>query len=169
MRWVTIHQSFSHTVKGARVWLSFHLSTTDFIFLLPMAISILITSFLVLLCLLSGEEKDSLGDRKNPIGNYINSTLYYLSTRIPLVGEITLSLPYYDEEQILRYRKVAGWTIGGWLRSLVGCIFCLSTWITIFVFLPFTSFEPLKIILLILGSYMFFKIFKILVAKISEN
>ena len=134
-----------------------------------MAISILITSFLVLLCLLSGEEKDSLGDRKNPIGNYINSTLYYLSTLVPLVGEITLSLPYYDEEQILRYRKVLGWTIGGWIRSLVSCIFCLSTWIVILVFLPFTSFEPQKIILLILLSYIFFKIFKIFVAKISES
>lgn len=156
-------------MKGARGWLSFHLSTTNFILLLRMATNILITSFLVLLCLLSGEEKESLGDRKNPIGNYINSTLYYLSTLIPLVGEITLSLPYYDETQILRYKKVAGWTIGGWLRSLVSCIFCLSTWIVIFVFLPFTSFEPQKIILLILGSYIFFKILKILVAKINES
>ena len=134
-----------------------------------METSILIILFLVQLCLLSGVEKDSLVDNKNPIGNYINSTLFYLAEKIPLIGEITLSLPYYDEFQQLRYSKVVGWTIGGWLRSLVRCIHCLSTWITVGVLLPYTQFKPIRMTLLVICSYTIFKILKIIVAKLNEN
>ena len=148
----------------------------------------LIILFLTLLALLVADSKNQPSDFKNPIGNYISLFFYaigeliiyklhsisdFLFWLIPndfilqLTDKKTFDLPLvkFENEKFDFYFEPM--LISQYIRSIFGCIYCVSTWIFIICSIPSFFENPSIILPTILSGYVFFKLLKNIVDIIN--